>query len=98
MKLCHADLWPILGSERQRGLRELRHALAHGRSSFVSLDVIAVAEWHLAILLERLIFVLLGLTVPEEISPGSFLLRTAGRGWYERDQWGLLQSKPDQAI
>lgn len=59
----HADLWPILGSKKQRGLREIRNALAHGRGSFVSVDVIAVAEWHLAILLERLIFVLLGMTV-----------------------------------
>lgn len=93
-----ADLWPIMGTEKQRGLRELRHALAHGRSSFVSLDVMAVAEWHLAILLERLIFVLLNMTMPEGISPGSFLLQTAGRGWYERDGWVPLRSKPDKPI
>ena len=93
-----ADLWPVLGSEKERGLREVRNALAHGRSSFVSTDVLAVAEWHLAILLERVIFVLLGMTVPDGISPGSLLLRTGGRGWYEMDRWNPLRSKPDQSI
>jgi len=93
-----ADLWPVLGSDKKRGLREVRHALAHGSSSFVSQDVVAVADWHLAILLERVIFVLLGMTAPEGISPGSFLLRTGGRGWYERDWWVPLQSKPDHSI
>lgn len=96
--MAHADLWPILGSDTERGLREIRHALAHGSSSFVSLDVMAVAEWHLAILLERVIFVLLGMPLPEGISPGSFLLRTGGREWYERDWWGPLRSKLDQPI
>jgi hypothetical protein len=98
MTYCCADLWPILGSDNERGLREVRHALAHGRSSFVSLDVIAVAEWHLAILLERLIFVLLGMTLPVGISPGSYLLQKGGRGWYEKDWWGPLRSKPDKPI
>lgn len=98
MTSYRADLWPILGSEKQRGLREIRNALAHGRGSFVSLDVMAVAEWHLAILLERVIFVLLDMPMPEGISPGSLLLRTGGRGWYERDWWGPLRSKPDQPI
>lgn len=93
-----ADLWPILGSDKERGLREVRNALAHGRSSFVSLNVVAVAEWHLAILLERMIFVLLNMTVPDGISPDSYLLRTGGRGWYERAWWGPLRSKPDQPI
>lgn len=93
-----ADLWPVLGSDKKRGLREVRHALAHGSSSFVSQDVVAVAEWHLAILLERVIFVLLDMTAPEGISPSSFLLRTGGRGWYERDWWVPLQSKPGQSI
>lgn len=93
-----ADLWPVLGSSKKRGLREVRHELAHGSSSFVSLDVIAVAEWHLAILLERLIFILLDMTPPDGISPGSSLLRTGARGWYERDWWVPLQSKPSQSI
>lgn len=93
-----ADLWPILGSDKERGLREIRNALAHGCSSFVSLDVVAVAEWHLAILLERMIFVLLDMTLPDGLSPGSFLLQRGGRGWYERDWWVSLRSKPDQPI
>ncbi len=93
-----ADLWPVFGSEKVRGLKDIRDAMAHGRGSFVSGDVIAVAQWHLAILLERVIFVLLGMTLPDGISPGSFLLRTGGRGWYERDWWAPLRSKPDQSI
>lgn len=93
-----ADLWPVLGSDKKRGLREIRHALAHGSNSFVSLDVVSVAEWHLAILLERVIFVLLEMTLPDGISPGSFLLQTGARGWYERDRWVPLRSKPDQSI
>ncbi|MFZ2407879.1 MAG: hypothetical protein WAW41_22330 [Methylobacter sp.] len=98
MTHCCADLWPILGSDKERGLREIRNALAHGRSSFVSLDVVAVADWHLAILLERVIFVLLDMTLPDGLSPGSFLLQRGGRGWYERDWWVSLRSKPDQPI
>lgn len=93
-----ADLWPVLGSEKERGLREIRHSLAHGSSSFVSCDVVAVAEWHLAILIERLIFVLLDMKVPEGITPDSFLLQTSGRGWYEKSCWYPLRSKPDQKI
>lgn len=98
MPLYCSDLWPILGSDKERGLREVRNALAHGRSAFLSPDVVAVAEWHLAILLERVIFVLLDMTLPDGISPGSYLLRMGGRGWYERDWWGPLRSKPDQLI
>ncbi|NBQ68417.1 MAG: hypothetical protein EBU46_06105 [Nitrosomonadaceae bacterium] len=93
-----ADLWPVLGSDRKRGLREIRHALVHGSSSFVSLDVVAVAEWHLVILLERVIFVLLDMTLPDGIYPGSFLLRNGAKGWYERDWWAPLRSKPNQLI
>lgn len=93
-----ADLWPLLGSDKERGLREIRNSLAHGRSSFMSPDVVAVAEWHLAILLERMIFVLLGVPLPEGVAPGDFLLRTGGRGWYERESWMPLRSKPDLPI
>jgi hypothetical protein len=93
-----ADLWPVLGSDNERGLREVRHALAHGRSSSVSINVAAVAEWHLAILLERVIFVLLEMPLPYGIFPGSFLLRMGGKGWYEREWWGPLRFKPDQPI
>ena len=95
-----ADLWPVLGSGKKRGLREVRNALTHGSNSFVSPNVIMVAERHLAILLERVIFVLLGMTLPEGISPDSSLLQidVRARAWYERDRWIPLQSKPDQPI
>jgi hypothetical protein len=92
------DLWPILGSEKERGLREIRHALAHGSGSFISLDVVAVAKWHLAILLERMIFVLLAMPLPDGILPRSYLLQIGGKGWYERDWWEPLRCKPNQPI
>lgn len=95
---CSADLWPVKGTDKKRELKEIRNALAHGRGSFVSMDVIAVANWHLGILMERLIFVLLGVVVPEGIRPYSDLLRHGAGGWYEKDFWTPLQSKPDQRI
>ena len=93
-----ADLWPVQGTDKVRGLKEIRNVLSHGRSSFVSTDVIGVANWHLGILMERLIFVLLEIDVPEGIRPNSQLLRNGGRGWYERDFWTPLQAKKDQPI
>jgi hypothetical protein len=98
MQTYCTDLWPVISKKKQRGLYGIRNALAHGEKSFVPVDVIAVANWHLAILMERLIFVLLGIGVPEGIRPNSDLLRHGGRGWYERDFWTPLQSKPDQRI
>jgi hypothetical protein len=92
------DLWPIIGSEKERGLREIRNAIAHGSSSFVSVDVVAVAAWHLSILLERTIFILLNLPIPEGILPNSYLLQAGARGWYERDWWDPLRSAADQPI
>lgn len=92
------DLWPIVGTEKKRGLRELRHAIAHGSSSFVSVNVVAVAEWHLAILIERVIFVLLKLPIPEGIIPNSYLLKADGRGWYEREWWEPLRVEQDQPV
>lgn len=80
-----ADLWPVFGTDKVRGLKEVRDALSHGSS--VPLDVLAVAEWHLAILLERVVFMLLDAALPDGISRGSFLLRIGGRGWYDRDTW-----------
>lgn len=91
-----ADLWPVNGTDKKGGLKEIRNALSHG--SYVSTDVITVANWHLGILMERLIFVLLGVGVSEGIRPNSDLLRQGGRGWYERDFWIPFQPKKDQAI
>lgn len=93
-----SDLWPVQGTDKVRGLKEIRNVLSHGRSSFVSTDVITVANWHLGILMERLIFVLLGVGVPEGIRPNSYLLSRGSRGWYERDFWTPLQVKKDQPI
>lgn len=98
MSIYSADLWPVLGTEKERGLREIRNALAHGRGSFVPVNVVAVAGWHLAILLERLVFVLLNIGIPEGIDLNSYLLRHGARGWYERDWWVPLRSSKDRPI
>jgi hypothetical protein len=98
MEYYSRDLWPISGKVKERGLREVRNALAHGSGSFVSVNVIAVAKWHLEILLERLVFVLLNVAMPEGILPNSFLLKMGARGWYERDWWVPLRSEADQPI
>lgn len=98
MEYYCSDLWPIAGKPKERGLREIRHALAHGSGSFIPLDVVAVAKWHLGILLERLVFVLLEITLPDGISANSYLLKAGAKGWYERDWWVPLRSKPDQPI
>lgn len=95
---CTDDLWPIVGTERKRGLRDLRNALAHGRSASVPADVVAVATWHLGVLLERVIFVLLGQPLPEGIAPRSVLLSFAGRGWYERQWWEEVRTRPDRPV
>lgn len=98
MRVYSRDLWPVMGTVSERGLREIRHAIAHGSSSFVSVDVVAVAKWHLAILIERVVFVLLNLPVPEGIIPNSYLLRIGGRGEYERGNWEPLRSERDHPI
>lgn len=98
MNFYCADLWPVLSIGKNRGLKDVRDSIAHGASSFVPVEVVAVAEWHLAILLERVIFVLLNMSAPVGIAPNSYLLRHGARGWYERNRWEPLQSKPDHPI
>lgn len=98
MSYYSSDLWPLKGQGKNRGLKELRNAMAHGRGSYVPADVTSVAQWHISILLERFIFVLLKMDVPEGIKPDSYLLESGGRGYYDKDFWAPLQSKPDIAI
>lgn len=97
MNYC-ADLWPISGTLKERGIREIRHALAHGGGGFISVEVVAVAKWHLEILLERIVFILLNIAIPEAILPNSQVLAWGARGWYERSWWVPLRSEPDQPI
>jgi len=95
---CFSDLWPIQGSEKRRGLKEIRNSLAHGRSSSSSINMVAVAEWHLSILLERMVFIILGIDIPKGIAPNSFLLEMGGKGWYDREWWEPLQMELDEPI
>ena len=93
MRSYTADLWPVIGSGSDRALRDIRNALAHGGESQVPADVVAVAAWHLGILLERTVFLLLDQPLPEGIAPNTFLLKHGGKGWYEPKWWKPLVAK-----
>lgn len=98
MRYYSSDLWPLQGQGKNRGLKELRNAMAHGSSSYVPADVTSVAQWHISVWLERFIFVLFEMDVPEGIQPNSYLLEVGGGGYYDHETWGPLQSKPDVEI
>lgn len=87
------DLWPIQGSEKMPGLKNLRDSLAHGLKKKYSHQTIAVAQWHFARLAERLVFLVLGIDVPKGISPQSSLLQKDP--WYAHTKWYSLRSSPN---
>lgn len=83
------DLWPIEGSDKKPGLKQIRNKLAHADHNKVDAQTVAVSRWHFSILIERLIFILVGAEVPKGIRSDSYLL---GREeWYRRDYWVALQ-------
>jgi hypothetical protein len=83
-----ADLWPIQGSRKEPGFKEIRNSLSHV-SEGVNHQSLAVAGWHLSILLERLVCVLLEARVPKGIAPRSTWL--SRNGWYEHQYWDALR-------
>ncbi|MDI1270540.1 MAG: hypothetical protein PSV40_15740 [Polaromonas sp.] len=85
-----SDLWPLQGSDKRPGLKQIRDSLAHGMRHKYSNQAIAVAYWHFARLAERLVFLVLGTDVPRGIHPNSSLLRR--EPWYERAEWQAVQS------
>jgi hypothetical protein len=85
-----ADLWPLLGTDKEPGLKQIRDSLAHGLSHKYSGRAIAVAHWHFACLAERLAFLVLNVDVPDGISPGSCLLRR--EQWYSLAEWRAVQA------
>lgn len=82
------DLWPIDGTSKKPGLKQLRNPLAHSLPEGGA-QIIGVANWHLRILLERLVFVLLDVPLPKGLQPSSFFL--AQEMWYGRAYWNDLQ-------
>lgn len=85
-----SDLWPLQGTDKQPGLKQLRDSLAHGLRSKYSHQAIAVAHWHFARLAERLVFLVLGVDMPKGIALNSSFLRR--ESWYERAEWQAVQA------
>jgi len=55
------DLWPLSGNSRDPGLKDIRDVLSHTGSIGVNPQGLAVASWHLRVLLERVFIALLGI-------------------------------------
>lgn len=85
-----SDLWPLQGTNKIPGLKQIRDSLAHGLRNEYSNQAIAVAHWHFARLAERLAFLVLGTDVPRGIHLNSSLLRR--EQWYEREEWQAVQA------
>jgi hypothetical protein len=83
-KIYERDLWPIDGTESTLSIRAIRHKLTHSSVGSVNHQVVAVAEWHFSIYLERLLFILCGKNIPEGIGINSIYLQT---GWYYSSYW-----------
>lgn len=84
-----SDLWPLQGSDKQPGLKQIRDSLAHGLMHKYNHQAIAVAHWHFARLAERLAFLVLDADVPRGIQPNSALLHRDP--WYKRMEWQAVQ-------
>jgi hypothetical protein len=84
------DLWPLKGSDKQPGLKQIRDSLAHGLRHKYGNQAIAVAHWHFARLAERLAFLVLDADVPRGISPNSSFLQR--EQWYAPSEWQTVQA------
>lgn len=84
-----SDLWPMFGTRKAPGLKQIRDSLAHGLRQEYNTQAIGVGHWHFERLSERLAFILLGLEIPKGIQLNSFpLVRDP---WYERTYWESLR-------
>ena len=89
-----SDLWPLMGTQKVPGLKQIRDSLAHRLRQEYSVQAIAVAHWHFARLCERLGFILLGAGVPKGIHLSSILL--SRDQWYDRSHWESIQATAKQ--
>lgn len=85
-----SDLWPLRGTAKLPGLKQIRDSLAHGLRQEYSMHAIAMAHWHFARLAERLAFIVLGTDVPPGLHLNSFLLRR--EQWYDRSEWEAVRA------
>lgn len=89
LNLYMSDLWPVTGTSKIPGLKQIRDSLAHGLQHKYSSQALGVSLWHFSILIERLVFILVGATVPKGIHINSSLLYR--EEWYGRSYWTALQ-------
>lgn len=89
LSVCADDLWPIKESGKKLSLKNIRDKIAHGSYDEIDHQALAVASWHLSIFIERLIFKMLGVTLPQGIDRNSYFLAT--ESWYKPDYWSSLQ-------
>lgn len=89
LRVYMADLWPVLGSDNAPGLKQIRDSLAHRLRHEFGEEVTVVANFHLVLLLERLVFIVLGLNVPRGIRRDSMFL--AGDSWYQASEWQAIR-------
>lgn len=94
LRLYMSDLWPLMGTQKVPGLKEIRNSLTHGLRQEYSAQAIAVAHWHFARLCERLGFILLGAEVPKGIHFNSNLLSCDQ--WYDRSHWESIRATAKQ--
>ena len=85
-----SDLWPLRGTAKLPGLKQIRDSLVHGRQQEYSMHAIAVAHWHFARLAERLAFIVLDIDVPRGLHFGSVLLKW--EPWYDRSEWNAVRA------
>lgn len=91
-----SDLWPLMGTQKVPGLKQIRDSLAHGLRQEYSVQAITVAHWHFARLSERLAIILLGANVPKGIQFNSILLQRDQ--WYDRAHWQSIRATAKQKI
>ena len=73
------DLWPLSGPDALPGLKEVRDKLAHSGPKALHPQGLAVATWHLSILLERVLLTLLKIPLSDTSAAPNRLVREP---WY----------------
>jgi len=73
------DLWPLSGTDKLPGIKEIRNKIAHNGTKNINNQGLAVATWHLGVLLERLFLALLKIPMAQtSVSPS----RLCREEWY----------------
>lgn len=73
------DLWPLSGPDNLPGLKQVRDKLAHSGQKAIHPQGLAVATWHLSVLLERVLLALLKVPLSDTSAAPNRLVREP---WY----------------